>query len=174
MLTPEGTYEYVKKGYVQIKIGKDKYTSKHRYLYEKYHNCKVPDSEIVVFLDGDKRNFDIDNLIKITRGEQVCMNRMYGGFIHSAEENLINLTLTRILMARHKLAEKNGILRNGWVPEDRTEYERKRYADPEYRRKKNEYNKKYKKEKYANDPVYREQQKELARKNRAAKSQKSR
>lgn len=48
---------------VWIKIGEpDIWIFKQKYLYEKYKG-KVPRNSSVIFADGDKTNFDLDNLI---------------------------------------------------------------------------------------------------------------
>lgn len=43
----------------------------HRYLWEKYYNKKLPQDMIIVFLDGNRRNFNIENLAAITRAEHL-------------------------------------------------------------------------------------------------------
>lgn len=45
------------------------YQRKARYMYEKYHNIKLNDNEYVIQLDGNKDNFNIDNLYLIDRKE---------------------------------------------------------------------------------------------------------
>ncbi|MDE7425371.1 MAG: HNH endonuclease [Lachnospiraceae bacterium] len=35
---------------------------KHHVLYEQYHNVKLPDNAKVIFVDGNRTNFDKDNL----------------------------------------------------------------------------------------------------------------
>lgn len=51
-----------KDGYHYIKVGKNKWVKKQRYIYEQAHGVKLPTRMRVIFLDGDKNNFDIDNL----------------------------------------------------------------------------------------------------------------
>lgn len=43
----------------------------HRYLWEKHYNKKLPQDMIIVFLDGNRRNFNIENLAAITRAEHL-------------------------------------------------------------------------------------------------------
>ena len=43
-------------------------------IYEKHHG-KVPKGSAVIFLDGDKRNFDIDNLYLVTRSQLAMLNK---------------------------------------------------------------------------------------------------
>ena len=67
--------EGVKKGYVRVKIAQpNEWKYKHVLVWEKL-NGKLPDGHIVIFADRNKRNFDADNLIAITRKELVVMNR---------------------------------------------------------------------------------------------------
>lgn len=56
--------EKIRDGYVYIKVSKlpSKWVPKHRFIYEQYHNVKLTDKDTVVFVDGNKRNFDINNL----------------------------------------------------------------------------------------------------------------
>lgn len=63
-------------GYIKIKVpGRRKLVRKHRYLYEQYHNVKVKKGEKVIFADGNKRNFDKDNLVLITNAECGPLNK---------------------------------------------------------------------------------------------------
>jgi hypothetical protein len=69
-------------GYVEIKIPeKNPYTGhstrfrqKHVYLWEQA-NGPVPDGMAVCFRDGDKRNFDMNNLMLISRAELLRLNK---------------------------------------------------------------------------------------------------
>ena len=38
-----------------VKIKDRVYMSMHRYLYEKYHDVKLNDNDMIVFLDGNKK-----------------------------------------------------------------------------------------------------------------------
>ncbi len=60
--SPIGT-EYVKPdGMVLIKVDKNRWEYKQRYIYEQYHKVNLPTEIMVIFLDGDKTNFSIENL----------------------------------------------------------------------------------------------------------------
>ena len=41
--------------------------SVHRYLYEMYHDVKLNDNDMIIFLDGNKKTLKKDNLYKITK-----------------------------------------------------------------------------------------------------------
>ena len=61
-------YAYVKIGHPNI------WKQKHVLEYEKVHG-EVPKGSIVIFLDGSRNNFDIENLKCINRKENLIMNR---------------------------------------------------------------------------------------------------
>ena len=66
---PIGT-EYIKPdGMVLIKISKDKWIYKQRYIYEQYYNVELSSDDYIIFLDQDRTNFDINNLKKVSRRE---------------------------------------------------------------------------------------------------------
>jgi hypothetical protein len=70
-------------GYVLVKVeGKDPlrgynghYRHKHVVVWEE-HNGEVPDGFVICFIDGDRRNFEIDNLELVSRGELAVRNML--------------------------------------------------------------------------------------------------
>lgn len=54
---------------IYIKVAKNKWMYKQRYIWEQHYGEKLTDNDFIIFLDGDKTNFDINNLFKITRYE---------------------------------------------------------------------------------------------------------
>lgn len=86
--TQEVGAEVVEKGYVFIKIAEPNvWKPKQVYLYEQA-NGKVPAGSVVIFADGDNRNFDIDNLICVTRAELAVLCRRH---LISREKELTKL-----------------------------------------------------------------------------------
>ena len=73
---PLGSERIVKDGYCEIKVSDTgrRWIPKHVIIYEKHHG-KVPKGSAVIFLDGDKRNFDIDNLHLVTRSQLAMLNK---------------------------------------------------------------------------------------------------
>lgn len=57
---------------------------KHRYIWE-LHNGEIPDNCSVIFLDGDKRNFEIDNLALVTKSQ---MGRMTTYKLYSEKQEI--------------------------------------------------------------------------------------
>lgn len=63
-------------GYTEIKISDpNKWTLKQRKIWEDHYGEKLTRNEVIIFLDGNKQNFDIDNLCKLTRAELVRYNQ---------------------------------------------------------------------------------------------------
>ena len=72
---PIGSTRIDKDGYKLIKIAEpNKWALYHRYLYEKAHGEKLKKNEAVIFADGDRTNFDIDNLVKVNRTNLLYLN----------------------------------------------------------------------------------------------------
>jgi len=71
--------ERIADGYLQVKISETGYTpkdwrAKHIVEWEKL-NGSLPRGHILRFIDGDKTNIAIDNLLLVTRSENAVMNR---------------------------------------------------------------------------------------------------
>lgn len=66
---PIGT-EYTKPdGMVMIKVSKNKWVYKQRLIYEKHYGVNLKNNEYVIFLDGNRNNFKINNLMLLTNKE---------------------------------------------------------------------------------------------------------
>jgi len=64
--------------YVTVKTGPFKWEKKHKLIWEKAYG-KVPKGHAVVFADGNAQNFDLDNLILVSRPglAVMCKNRLF-------------------------------------------------------------------------------------------------
>ena len=72
---PLGSTRIDKGGYKLIKIAEpNKWALYHRCLYEEKHGEKLKKNEAVIFADGDKTNFDLDNLVKVSRANLLYLN----------------------------------------------------------------------------------------------------
>lgn len=74
-----GSIRYDKDGYKKIKVSDDKkgkanWQLYHRYIFEKEFG-KVPKGYAVIFADGNKYNFDLDNLVLVSRNELARLNQ---------------------------------------------------------------------------------------------------
>jgi hypothetical protein len=81
---PIGTERIGKDGFIEIKVAErnpytgfpTRYKHKHIHIYEQ-KNGPVPEGMVVAFKDSDRRNFDPDNFMLISRAELLRLNK-YG------------------------------------------------------------------------------------------------
>lgn len=99
---PVGSERISPDGYTRIKVANpSRWINKHKYLYEK-NIRKLNKGELVIFLNGDKTDFSLENLAAVTRGELAQLNKL--GFIQSDREFAIaGLNIIRI---KDKLKEE--------------------------------------------------------------------
>lgn len=72
---PIGSTRITVDDYTEIKIAEpNKWALYHRHLYEVEHGVKLKKNEAVIFADGDKSNFDINNLVKVSRANLLYLN----------------------------------------------------------------------------------------------------
>jgi len=80
--------------YVDIKIADpNRWRGKHLIIWEKHNGRTVPKGHVVIFGDGNRRNFEPDNLILLSRAQLAVMNK--NGLVR---ENA-DLTRTGIIIA---------------------------------------------------------------------------
>ena len=99
---PVGSERVDTEGYTLIKIAEPrKWVLKHRIIWEEHHKMKVPLGQAIIFGDGDKTNFSIENLICVSRKELRVLNKC------SLIKNEAELTKTGLNIAkiRIKLSE---------------------------------------------------------------------
>lgn len=152
--TPKPLYsEQIKKGLVRIKIAQPNvWISKAQFVYMQAH----PDEDYsersnYMFLDGNTRNFDPDNIARVSLKIIGIFNSMGGTVRGNAEATRIRLAQAKLKRATLDLGEKAGlVVTQGHTRKFREdvnaaarkqnakarEYERQRKAsDPEYREK---------------------------------------
>lgn len=89
-------------GYTEVKVAEpNKWKLKQRVVYEEATGEKLTKNDVIIFLDGDRQNFDINNLVKMTRPELVRYNQdhLYG------EEVEINETAVLVAKLKAKMGE---------------------------------------------------------------------
>lgn len=98
---PVGSERLSKDGYIEIKISEPrKWQTKHSFIYEQKKG-KIPKGYIVCFADGNKYNFDIENLILVKRQENLIMNKRKL-YYDNAECTKSGLLVAKILVASAK------------------------------------------------------------------------
>ena len=109
---PVGTERINGDGYVDVRIrnpsGKPwkNWKAKHRIIWEKAHG-KIPRGRMVIFADGNNRNFALDNLLLVSMAENGVMNRRNlragDGELTRAGKAVADL---KLLIARRKRGSK--------------------------------------------------------------------
>lgn len=104
---PIGSERITKDGYIEVKIQDGKlqknWRLKQLIIWEEA-NGKIPEGHALVFGDGNKTNFDLDNLILVSRKQLLGLNR--DNLIQSDVE--LTKTAINIVDLKYKIAEKAG------------------------------------------------------------------
>lgn len=94
-----------KDGYIEVHVAQlrreranDQWVMKHRIVWEEANGRELGPDEVVVFADGDRRNFDPENLVAMTMAERGVINR--AGIAYADRETCE----TAIRIARVKMA----------------------------------------------------------------------
>lgn len=88
-------------GYVMVKVAEpNKWRLKQRLIYERETGEKLTANDAIMFLDGDKTNFDISNLVKMSRTDLVRFNQQ------GIKSNNKDVTLAAVYMAKIKARRK--------------------------------------------------------------------
>lgn len=106
---PVGSERINVDGYIEIKV-KDPGTwkLKHRVIWEE-HNGEIPQGEIVIFRDNNPLNCTIDNLMLISKGENVRVNAMGGGcYTGQAKETAVAIARLNMLISKRRKKRKDG------------------------------------------------------------------
>lgn len=161
---PVGSFQE-KKGYIRIKVAEpNKWMQYQRYVWEQNHPGQSAEGKTVIFMDGNKRNFDISNLECVERSELSVMAELGCTAACSKEERELYLLRARLICAKSKmLGPKEAAKRH-----NKMNYERRK-NDPEVKAKRAAYAKQRLAEIMA-DPVrhqeYLEKQRAYREKNR--------
>ena len=94
---PVGSERINVDGYVEIKVEEPKkWRLKQRVVYEQYYGVKLDRNDAIIFLDGNRLNLDIENLVRMTRSELVRYNQMK---LHGDNPDL---NMSAVLLAKIK------------------------------------------------------------------------
>ena len=102
---PIGAETLNSNGYIKVKVADPiVWKLKHRIIWEK-HNGKIPDDSVIIFADGDTTNVNIDNLMLISKKQNLIMNE------NELRKADVELTKTGVNIA--KVIEKVNDLKKG-------------------------------------------------------------
>ena len=69
-----GSERIIRDGYIEIKVAEPNvWDLKHRVIYREHYG-EIPSGHNIIFADGNKMNFDIDNLIAVSKSEMLILN----------------------------------------------------------------------------------------------------
>ena len=100
---PPGSERVNVDGYVEIKI-KDPniWALKHRVIWEK-HNGAIPSGSIIIFKDNNPLNLNINNLLLVSKAENMKINQMGGAkYIGEAKEVIASIAKLDLLTKRKR------------------------------------------------------------------------
>ena len=102
---PVGTESFVKGGYIKVKVADpNKWKLKHRLIYEEHYG-EIPKGYSVIFADGNMYNYDIDNLIAVSRSELLVINN--NKLIYEDKElTKVGVNIAKILSKASKLKSR--------------------------------------------------------------------
>ncbi|RKW32704.1 MAG: HNH endonuclease [Lachnospiraceae bacterium] len=96
-------------GYIEIKV-KDpgKWKLKHRVIWEE-HNGKIPKGMIVIFKDNNPLNCSLDNLMLISKDENLKINRIGANEYKGIEKEILlnSIRLKNAIKSKYRKGEHN-------------------------------------------------------------------
>ena len=88
----------------KIKISVDEWVHKHLYVWQQHHG-EIPKGYNIIFLDKNKKNFDINNLAAVSRKELLFINKK--GFLkEDTDLSKVGVALARLMMKAKELEKK--------------------------------------------------------------------
>lgn len=88
-------------GYIMIKVDEHKWKQKHRYIYEQHYG-KIPKGYSIIFLDQNKTNCNIDNLMLVKKSEKL-MTGKYGLLSNNKELTKTGILTMQLIMKTYKI-----------------------------------------------------------------------
>lgn len=99
-------------GYVEIKVrdaGLNQSTKnfelKHRYIWEQHYGEELDAQDVILFLDQDRKNFDINNLVKVSKADVARINQKRL-FTNDIEINNAAISWAKLIQAMHTNKEE--------------------------------------------------------------------
>lgn len=90
---------------LKVKVGEHKWEYLQRKIYEDYYNVKLPQDVYVVFLNQNKRDFNIENLKALSRRNCAIMSTR-DLFTHDKKATSTGITISNLMI---KLKENDDV-----------------------------------------------------------------
>jgi len=101
---PIGSERVERDGYIVMKVADRKWQQKHRYLWER-DNGKIPKGHVVIFGNGNKRDFRPENLILVTRNQLATINK-FSLIFEDEELTRSGIALSDLIQTKTKMKRK--------------------------------------------------------------------
>lgn len=104
---PLGSEKINRDGFLMVKVADPNcWRLKHHIIYEKHHGTKIKRGDKIIFLDGDKNNFNVDNLFLLSNSEQIVLAKrdMISDNVDIMKSYVL---LAKISIAIRKLKKRN-------------------------------------------------------------------
>lgn len=99
---PIGTERITDYGYTEVKIQEpNKWTQKHRLIYEKHYGISIPKGHKCIFVDGNKQNFAIENICVKSNAENMLLNTIHRYHEEIKSAIIINSKLSKTIKKLH-------------------------------------------------------------------------
>jgi len=103
---PVGSERINVDGYIEIKVkDPNKWDLKHRVIWEE-HNGEIPQGNLVIFRDNNPLNCNIDNLLLISKSENMKMNNIGACEYKELEKEVLLNTIRLKNTIKSKLSKK--------------------------------------------------------------------
>jgi len=101
---PIGSERVERDGYIVMKVADRKWQQKHRFLWER-DNGKIPKGHVVIFGNGNKRDFRPENLILVSRNQLATINK-FSLIFEDEELTRSGIALSDLIQAKTKMKRK--------------------------------------------------------------------
>jgi len=111
---PVGSTRISRDGYTEVKVAEPKkWRLLHLITWEKAYG-KVPKGHVVIFGDGNKQNFDLDNLLLVTRAQLVRLNqqKLIGASVELTKTGILVADVLNKIGKRKRGGNKNASRKN--------------------------------------------------------------
>jgi len=104
---PLGSERVREGGWIQVKIAMPNvWKLKHVLVWEKYHKCILPEDKHLTFLDGNRTNFNIENLAPISLEECGILN--FNSLRYKDTElGQVGLNIAKMIIKIKKVRKRN-------------------------------------------------------------------
>lgn len=93
---PVGSERITVDGYIEIKVADpNKWRPKHRVIWEELYG-QLEHNQVIIFLDQNKQNLNLDNLMAVTKNEVLRLNKNKSLIKSNRDLNLASILVTRI------------------------------------------------------------------------------